>query len=86
MGMSSVCVGGDHICDCEGDWFCLSVEPREGPPFSLPSHCTLVLRTGKRGGQSGGTGIKPQATELARRAQGPQGLSDEAALRLGLER
>lgn len=49
MGVSSVCVGGDHVCDCEGDCSVSLCEPREGPLF-LPSHCTLVLRTGKRGG------------------------------------
>lgn len=82
-----VCVsGGDHICDCEGDCSVSLCEPREGPLF-LPSHCILVLRTGKRGGADR-EALESNLRQLSwpEGAQGPQGLSDEAALRLGLER
>ena len=45
-GVSSVCGGGDHVCDCEGGSSISLCEPKEGPLF-LPSHCTLVPRNGE---------------------------------------
>ena len=45
-GVSSVCVGGDHVCDCEGGSSISLCEPKQGPLF-LPSHCTLVPRNGE---------------------------------------
>lgn len=84
-----VCVcggGGDYVCDCEGGSSISLCEPREGPLF-LPSHCTLVPRNGEQGAADL-EALESNLVQLSwpEGAQGPQGLSDEAALRLGFER